>query len=80
MWFKGPTWNLIEDLEQYDVEMSQNKDCHFLTLFNLSTSDAGKYSCMAVNAQHEIWHEFVLEVANGKSILVLGKLKLKTSR
>ena len=66
VWFRGSSWNLIEDTEKYDVEISQNKECHFITLFNVNTSDSGKYSCMAVNAKHEIWHEFELNVEHGK--------------
>ena len=56
----------MEDTEKYDVEISQNKECHFITLFNVNSSHSGKYSCMAVNAKYEIWHEFVLNVETSK--------------
>ena len=46
VWFRGSTWNLIEDTEKYDVEISQNKECHFITLFNVNSSHSGKYSCI----------------------------------
>ena len=67
VWFRGSTWNLMEDTEQYDVEISQSKECHFITLFNVNTSHSGTYSCMAVNAKQEIWHEFVLNVDSSKT-------------
>ena len=69
MWFRGSTWNLLEDTEKYDIEISQKKECHFITLFNVNASHSGKYSCMAVNAKQEIWHEFMLNVKNGKYFL-----------
>ena len=76
VWFRGSTWNLIEDTEQYDVEISQSKECHFITLFNVNTSHSGKYSCMAVNAKQEIWHEFALNVDSSKSFFLHFKVKL----
>ena len=80
VWFRGSTWNLLEDTEQFDIEISQRKECHFITLFNVNSSHSGKYSCMAVNEKHEIWHEFMLNVKNSKYIfsqLLLKHISVK---
>ena len=63
---------MLEDKEKFDIEISQRKECHFITLFNVNASHSGKYSCMAVNAKQEIWHEFMLNVKNGTIIFHLS--------
>ena len=35
---------------------------HAITLFDTTLADTGTYSCTAINAQSEKWHEYLVKV------------------